>query len=471
MLIYGQIESCLHFTMSILERATEGKLRLECSEICLERAGSTPIQIKGPGSIESNDRGLFDYRFHISSVDHDRLRLNLFGGARRAGSLVPADEFLTLTAISYSDGEWTGRVSNPGTDGPVGGPGIATGEVYELTSTRKTGASESDYVKFYLPGRLAFPTIISTKREQSRAGEIVTVTGTRDAAEFETGGEKTLICRAGDHTEIECTLRRGGIEKNQHLRLVEALTFALGQPILPGAIEIVSGGNRTEILRVTDPPSSRGHSFNAPLQFGYDNPVREVYDIAASYYKRVVGWEAQEEHPVSSGVFSVVQAARDSIEIQVLGLSIAAESLIESAFKEIVPVEAGLEEEIARFKDELKKISLRDSVKNRIRGRVEQMLTTRNSDRILAFVEKYALGEEIFDAWRKLRNRSAHGGQINYGEMEKVWDRRNKVLHLCHSIVLAFIGYSGIRTNHGVPGLPTEKFEARTDDSMRTRGN
>jgi hypothetical protein len=104
-------------------------------------------------------------------------------------------------------------------------------------------------------------------------------------------------------------------------------------------------------------------------------------------------------------------------------------------------------------------MSLSDRLKSRIAGAVDPMLTPRNSDRIWAFVEKYALGEEIFDAWRKLRNRSAHGGQINYGEMEKVWDCRNKVLHLCHSIVLAFIGYSGIRTNHGVPGLPTEKFK------------
>ena len=445
--------------MSILERVTEGKLRLECSEIRIGRAGSTPVQIKGPGSIESNDRGSLNYRFHISSVDHDRLRRNLFRGVRPAGGLVPADEFLILTAVSYSDGEWTGRASNPGTDGAVSGPGIATGDVYELASTRKTGSSESDYVKFYLPGRLAFPAIIATQREESRAGEVVSFSRTRDAAEFETGEGKTLICRRGDHTEIECTLRLGGITKNRHLRLMEALTFALGQPIWPAAIALVSEGERTEILRATDASLATAASGNPPLQFGYNDPVRDVYDIAASYYQKVVGCETAEEHPVSSGVFSVVQAARDTIEIQVLGLAIAAESLIESAFKDIVPVQADLKEEIEQFKEELKKMSVSSTLKSRIAGAIDPMLTPRNSDRIWAFVNRYRLGEEIFDAWKKLRNLSAHGGRIPYGEMEKVWHRRNQVLHLCHSIVLAFIGYSGVRTNYCVPGHPNEEFK------------
>jgi hypothetical protein len=154
-------------------------------------------------------------------------------------------------------------VSDPGTHGSVGGPGIATGNVYELASTRKTGASESDYVKFYLPGRLAFPAIVSTKREESRAGEMVAFSTTREAAEFETGEEKTLICRSGDHTEIDCTLSRGGIKKNRHLRLLEALTFGLGQPIRPAAIDIVSEGKRTEILRAADLSMSTASSVHA----------------------------------------------------------------------------------------------------------------------------------------------------------------------------------------------------------------
>jgi hypothetical protein len=285
-------------------------------------------------------------------------------------------------------------------------------------------------------------------------------TGTRDSAELQLEEEKVLIFRKGAHTEIECTLTRGGIKKNRHLRLLEALTFALGQPIRPAAIELISEGKRTEILRATDPSLLTTHSCSAPLQFGEDMPVREVYDIAAAYYRKVVGWEMEEEHPVSGGVFSVVQAARDTIEIQVLGLSIAAESLIESAFNDIVPAEAGLKEEIEQFKEQLKVMQLRDSLKRRIPGAVDAMLTPRNSDRIRAFVDKYGLGEEIFQAWKRFRNLCAHGGRIPYKEMEKVWDQRCKVLHLCHSIVLAFIGYSGIRTNYSVRGNATEKFNA-----------
>src|SRR5258708_3699112 len=121
--------------MSILEDATESKLRLECSKIRLERAGSSPLNVGGPGSIEINERGSFDFRFHISSEDHQRLSSNLFKRIRPPGSLIPRDEFLTLTAVSYTGEEWTGRASDPGTRGSPGGPGIASGKVYELKST------------------------------------------------------------------------------------------------------------------------------------------------------------------------------------------------------------------------------------------------------------------------------------------------------------------------------------------------
>jgi hypothetical protein len=124
----------------------------------------------------------------------------------------PSDEFLILTVVSYSGEEWTGRASDPGSSGSPRGPGIAVGNVYELQSVKKTGSDDRDYVTFYVPGPLEFPALIMTQREESRAGAVVMATGTRDSAELEMDEEKVLIFRKGAHTEIECTLTRGGIK-------------------------------------------------------------------------------------------------------------------------------------------------------------------------------------------------------------------------------------------------------------------
>lgn len=430
--------------MSILEEAAEGKLRLECSEIRLERAGSSPLNVRGPGLIEVNDQGSFNFRIHVSSEDHQLLSANLLNPTRPPGSLIPLDEFLNLTAVPYHSEEWTGRASDPGTNGPLGGPGIASGQVYELQSARQTAQTEVDCATFYLPGRLAFPALIMTQLEESRSGVRISTTGSRDSAEFEVGKEKFTLSRAGNHIELECTFELGGIKKNRHLRLLEALTFALGQLVSPAATELVSEGKRVKILRAVDPSLVTGAPDSPPIRFGSNMPVREVYDVATAYYRKVLDWEKDDEHPVSSGVYSVVQAFGGTIETQILGLSTAAESLIEAAFKDIVPIEADFRSEIQIFQEHLRNMSLSETLRGRISGAVDAMLNPRNSDRIRAFVKKRGLDPGIFEAWSKLRNRCAHGGQIQSTEMQKTWDQRCKVLRLCHQIVLAFIEYSEV---------------------------
>jgi len=119
-----------------------------------------------------------------------------------------------------------------------------------------------------------------------------------------------------------------------------------------------------------------------------------------------------------------------------------------------VPIQSDFEGQIQNFREQLNKMALSETVKKRIDGAAEAMLRPRNSDRMKAFVKKYALGEDVFQAWRELRNLCAHGGRVPYAEIQKVWDQRCKVLHLCYSIVLAFIGYSGSRTNYHMRGYP-----------------
>jgi hypothetical protein len=250
----------------------------------------------------------------------------------------------------------------------------------------------------------------------------VSTTLTRNASDFEIGKEKFTIFREGDHTELDCVFELDGVKKNRHLRLLEALTFAFGQLITPSAIEIVSEGKRVKILTAADTSSLRAIPDIAPLRFGKDMPIPEVYDIAACYYRKVLDWELPEEHPVSGGVYSVVQAAQGTIETQILGFSIAAESLIEFAFNDIVTVEADFRSEIQNFREHLNHMSLSETLRGRISGAVDAMLNPRNSDRIRAFAKKRGLDPGIFEAWSKLRNRCAHGGQIRSTEMQKAWE-------------------------------------------------
>jgi len=60
----------------------------------------------------------------------------------------------------------------------------------------------------------------------------------------------------------------------------------------------------------------------------------------------------------------------------------------------------------------------------------------------------------LYETWSSMRNSAAHGAD-SVGDIEKRWLDLNRVLFLFHSLVLAFIRYSGLRADYCEPGVPT----------------
>ena len=87
------------------------------------------------------------------------------------------------------------------------------------------------------------------------------------------------------------------------------------------------------------------------------------------------------------------------------------------------------------------------------------MQSASSSDLLLKFIERYHLDPSIFRAWKKSRNPSAHGIFVDLSRFPEILPRRNKVLYLCHAIVLAFIDYKGPHTRYDIPGYPCTDWQ------------
>jgi hypothetical protein len=118
----------------------------------------------------------------------------------------------------------------------------------------------------------------------------------------------------------------------------------------------------------------------------------------------------------------------------------ATEALIKRAFPEIVIVEQIFKDQIEKFHHYLEGLDLNEEVKDRISKATKPMLAPSSSDRLHKFIERYGLDPEIFRAWKKSRDPSAHGDFLDLKKFPLILKRRNNVLYLCHAIVLAFIG-------------------------------
>lgn len=144
----------------------------------------------------------------------------------------------------------------------------------------------------------------------------------------------------------------------------------------------------------------------------------------------------------------------------VLALAVAAEALIRTAFPDIVEPAPGLAEDIAEFKTLIDSSGLSDSFKKRIKGSADAYKSPSGQDRLYRFITKFALDPKIYDVWKKARNPVAHGTLIDLfsGDVAKIVEQRNKVLYLCHAIVLGYIGYSAPHTRYDVLGYPVRDW-------------
>jgi hypothetical protein len=326
--------------MSVPEEFADGNLVLECPEISIEQRGQMPLNLKGPGRIELNGSRI-EWSFHVSAEQRQTLhpvQLLGLGALRPAGSVLPEGEYVAFKATTFGGDIWTSTIAH---DPQIGGSGgMVGGYAFWLENTKPAEASSREYVRFYLPGKIKFPALYWTDTMIRGPGETKRLrSAARDWAQFESGEERFTLCHEGSHTEISCDLAVGAVAAKWHWRMREALTFALGQVLHPCAIEITADGAQTTILYEWSALGRNATAQDAPLHFGDGLPFTEVYDIALAYYRRVLAWTVGEESPIAHGVFSVVHAAQNPINLHVLQLTSAAETLINNAELDIPSAE------------------------------------------------------------------------------------------------------------------------------------
>jgi hypothetical protein len=446
--------------MSDCSDFAESKFHLECGRIEFTGQGSDPISVFGPGYIEQTARGALEY---LSYLDGESIRLLLQQSAspRPIGSILRDEDFFRMQAFPVSGGTWVSRVTKPNVTMGFSGLGIARGRLYEIRQVVEYGTDfPCDFATLFIPKLVEFPKNAATETKVFRFGRKAAGGSiSRDCAEIKIDEEQVYLYPIESHTEIECCFEKGGIDRNRHIRIQEALEFALGQLLTPCALRLHDGKRETTILRTAGDWDDVDGQELPPLRFGHIPWQPEVYSIAADYYRAVRSYEGDTIHPISFGTYSIINSAKSNIELKVLAVAVAAETLIEAAFPEIAVESDDFISAVKSLRERLETLGIENErLKERLDGALKEMPKPRNSDRLRAFTTKYNIDKGIFKSWQSLRNLSAHGGRIPMSEIEEAIRKLRDVLYLCYSIVLEFVGYRGQRTNYSKPGYPTENY-------------
>lgn len=422
--------------------------RIECSTMVLHARDGKPPIAQGPGEIWQDENGRLHFKIFINQQAYLSI-LTFISRPRQIGQLIPPEDYLTLEARAHSLAVWTSHQVMPGLSGAIVDGGLAKGPLYDLVCSTEFGSSsDTATIAVRLKGKLDFPCNQGTETVIRVGGKDRAKSTALNAAFFETGSHKFNLLHEGEHTVLSLQLPLAEMTPHTAMRMVEALQFVLGRELNVMSTETVANGQSD--TRLISPRHGDG-AIHPPLAFSRVDEGGNIWRMFCDYFMFIRGSNEPQWHPITRYVGSVIEASSASIGTQVLALGVAVEGMAGEFFEHLAPNDPQLLADITEAEKALKVMEL--TSKARILGSLNAMKKARNSDIVREFVSQNGLDVGLFQAWRKLRNSSAHG-DADAHEIEKLVKLRHETISLLYSMSFQVIGYAGPRTDSSLPNFP-----------------
>jgi hypothetical protein len=425
---------------SLLEAVAQRILKIQCTDIALDRSGEPPLRIHGPGTIVIDKKGQISFKFDVSSEQYEPFIKSRLQNPRPPSSPPKDEDYYKLTATSVSGQIWRGsllypEVENTTQNGLYSGPGTAEGEVHQLICEAPADANLPSYAELTVPERLIVPRIQRGK-ELSQPNYCY----------FDLEKERAEIFVKDGYTEIHCLVKQGGIAANRYWRMVEAIEFAIGQSIYPRGVLVQENGKSIVALNSTVPGTENEGRLPPPVNIAGRVHQFPITELVKRFYTYVLPHTEEFPPLMVLGLRALRQAAIAQPDPKALVFSTTAETLVQSCFPNIKPVDAIWRKEVEGLQERLKNDkSLMPNLRERASNKLTALVNEPNDEKIREFlhfhIRKKAEQDRVFKDWKDLRNPATHGKKIDPHKVDKAFLQINVVLDLCYSIVLCRIGY------------------------------
>lgn len=256
----------------------------------------------------------------------------------------------------------------------------------------------------------------------------------------------------------------------------QAFGFVLGRRQFLLGFEDLVPGRETRRLFVPDPEPTK-NSILAPLGKGsaYLHHVEGLLGQAIDFFL------TKEGRRVADHLFLCWDAADNAFSTQLAVASISLEGLIS-----LIPHQPGTDKgaeaesegggstgaDVEALEKWLGQKEVSEAFANRLRGTVAAFKHRRPADVIWDWQRKGLLGvtQEDIDAWKKARNRAAHGAAVTLPEdkrkLQEAYLQFVREINLINRVVLQMMGYRGLYVDYGSAWWPEVEFPATAPESL-----
>jgi len=196
-------------------------------------------------------------------------------------------------------------------------------------------------------------------------------------------------------------------------------------------------------------------SFPPLMSLNYD-PDGYVWSIFVKYLTKILQFDSPKRDPISQIAYSFISTLDLTIETQCLGLSIGIEKLV--SFEEFNDFRSSNSFDLEDIEAKLVSGGIDDSLRKRMLGVIASWKRPNAAQILKRIQEKGIISEEEFEAWKRIRNASAHGDIGNIGNPRRVLVFKDQILNLFHKLIFFLIGYSGGYTNYADPNKKIDDF-------------
>ncbi len=174
-----------------------------------------------------------------------------------------------------------------------------------------------------------------------------------------------------------------------------------------------------------------------------------VWALFNRYFVYVLGEEGSEPHRLSQFIHSAIEASAGSLQALALTLSVGIEGLLRTWCAELCTPSPEVREEVAKARDVIKESSVEKGVRDTIAGILGMMTGFHAQRGIEKLVNAGAIAAREADAWKKLRNKRAHGDLLESMDFQVILDCCFALTVMFYRVVFTIIGYEGRYTDYG----------------------
>ena len=438
-----------------LKMIIENNLSIDCTSIKISKNIGTEAFIhEGPGVVCQEKDGSISFKIFCSGKLDPKVffsQLNRF----QPGKLIEDNEYFILKADALNGDLIEANSIIPHFNGGIDIDGYTvSGNCSKIFTYKDINSSSTKSTLFiYYNGQYKLPSNITRKTTTVIGDEIRGEKIGHCGSQFNVG-----IFDFEFIVEEDCTVVIVQFDSDDDpfviaQRANESFQFITANNQHPFAIKFQQGGRETFVLFRQDPQSIKPRFMPPIPQRPIDN-TGSFKNLFSSFFGFVNEYKETDWHPLFVLINNVIETSKVSIDAHALTLSVAIEGILKIGYNEWGATDSQTLEFIDSAKKLISTSDVDPSFMPRVLGAIDSMKHVRAKDKLIKLRDANVIGGNLYKAWEKLRNSSAHSAEIDFNKLQKYINNTYKICTLYYLLIFNIIGYKGEYIDYSVIGFP-----------------